>query len=72
MAFDKDLALAQFNKRVKENEGKQIDNSRLRAGSPMHYCKFCGAHTETLPEDHIKIPVTTCEPCAPLRTHGLI
>jgi len=73
MTFDKDLAMEQFNKRVEENKGKQIDNSRLPAGAPMHYyCKHCGAHTETLPETHTSIPRTTCAPCGHLRAHGLI
>lgn len=71
--FDSKLALEQFEKRKKENEGKQVDNSSLRAGSPMYYyCKFCGDHTETLPETHFSRPKTVCDPCKILRDHGLI
>jgi hypothetical protein len=72
-AFDTKIALEQFKKRKVANEGKQIDNSRLHAGSPMvYYCRFCGEHTETLPESHLKAPKTTCDPCKILRDHGLI
>jgi hypothetical protein len=72
-AFDSKIALGQFKKRKAANKGKQIDNSRLYAGSPMHYyCHFCGEPTETLPEGHMKAPKTTCDPCKLLRDHGLI
>ncbi len=72
--FDSDLALKQFNKRKKENSKKeQINNSSLRAGSPMYYyCRFCGGHTETLPENHFGAGKTVCDPCKVLRDHGLI
>lgn len=71
--FDAELAMEQFRKRKAENQGKQIDNSSLPAGSPMYYyCRFCGAHTETLPETHWNAPKITCEPCKALHIHGLI
>lgn len=71
--FDSKLALEQYEKRKKENEGKQINNSSLPAGSPMYYyCKFCGAHTQTLPEGHWSRPITKCVPCEALHIHGLI
>lgn len=73
IAFDKDVALEQYRKRVEENRGKQINNSTLPAGSSMYYyCEHCGAHTETLPELHTKAPRIICVPCAALRAHGLI
>lgn len=71
--FDSKLAMEQYQLRKKANVGKQINNSSLPAGSPMYYyCKFCGDHTETLPECHISRPKTVCEPCEALRIHGLI
>lgn len=71
--FDSALAMEQYEKRKKENEGKQIDNASLPAGSPMYYyCKFCGEHTETLAESHWSAPKTTCDPCNALHIHGLI
>lgn len=71
--FDSKLAMEQFEKRKAENAGKQIDNSRLYAGSPMHYyCRFCGCHTETLPESHWSRPSTVCDPCQILHDHGLV
>jgi hypothetical protein len=72
--FDVDLALEQFNKRVAANpESKQINNSSLHAGAPMiYYCRFCGCHTETLPECHVSRPKTCCDPCKVLNDHGLI
>lgn len=71
--FDTKLALEKYKERKLANKGKQIDNSSLYAGSPMHYyCRHCGAHTETLPECHIGRPKTVCDPCQILRDHGLI
>lgn len=67
------IALEQYKKRCKKNEGKQIDNSRLPAGSAMYYyCRFCGDHTETLPEGHVSRPKTICNPCKHLNDLGLI
>jgi hypothetical protein len=71
--FDKTLAIEQFQKRKKANKGKQVDNSSLMAGSPMYfYCKYCGEHTETLPEGYWSKPKTKCDACKLLREHGLI
>ncbi len=72
--FDPKIALEQFEKRKAENAKKeQIDNLKLRAGSPMYYyCKFCGEHTQTLPETHICAPKVICDPCQVLNDHGLI
>jgi hypothetical protein len=71
--IDFDVAMEQYKKRKEENKGKQIDNSTLRAGSSMYYyCKFCGVHTETLPESHWDAPKIICDPCDILHTHGLI
>jgi len=72
-SFNVEVALEQFRKRKVDNQGKQIDNSSLRAGSSMHYyCKFCGEHTETLPESHFGAPKVICDPCKVLNDHGLI
>lgn len=72
--FDSKLALENFHKRVEASKlAGQIDNSRLHAGSPMHYyCKHCGTHTETLPELHFSAPKRVCDACKTLVDHGLI
>lgn len=72
--FDPEIAVRQFEKRKAENAEKpKIDNASLPAGSPMYYyCKFCGDHTETLPETHIRAPKVICDPCKVLNDHGLI
>ena len=71
--FDIELAMRMFKERKAANEGKQIDNSRLYAGSPMYYyCKFCGVHTDTVPESHWGRIKTVCDPCDVLHKHGLI
>ena len=71
--FNADLAMANYLKRKEEHKGKQVDNSRLPAGSPMYYhCKFCGCPTQTLPELHSGIPKTVCDPCKVLHEHGCI
>ena len=71
--FDSELALEQYRKRKEANQGKQVDNNSLHAGSPMYYyCKFCGVHTETLSECHMSAPKTVCDPCEALHVHGLI
>jgi len=73
MEMDLDVALKQYEKRKEENAGKQRDNSTLPAGAPMYYyCRFCGVHTETLPETHWGRPITVCDPCDILHKHGLI
>lgn len=63
-----------FRKRVKRNANKKkIDNASLVAESPMYfYCKYCGDHTETLPENFTKKPVTVCVPCHELEKLGAI
>ena len=69
----KELAIAQFVERCAQHRGKRIDNSRLHAGSPMHYyCKHCDAPTETLPELHREPPTTVCVPCNALDEQGLL
>jgi hypothetical protein len=64
--------LEALEKRKKENEGKQIDNSSLYAGSAMYYyCKVCGAHTDTLAEsDFFTKPKRTCDPCKEMLDYG--
>ncbi len=70
---DLKVAMEQFKKRKAANKGKQIDNSSLYAGSPMYfYCRFCGEHTDTLPESYLCTPKRVCEPCEILHAHGLI
>lgn len=53
-------------------KGYRIDNSSLYAGSPMYYyCRYCGIHTETLPETHRHAPKTVCDVCAALQRAAL-
>jgi hypothetical protein len=68
------VAMAQYLKRKKVNAGKEkIDNAKLHAGSPMYYyCRYCGDHTETLPESHLSKPKTTCDSCKLLVNLGLL
>lgn len=72
--FNTAVALEQFRKRRAANAKKtRVDNSAAYAGSPMvYYCRFCGDHTETLPECHLSRPITICNPCKILHDHGLI
>ena len=73
MELDTKVAMQQFEARKAANKGKQVDNSSLRAGSPMYYyCRYCGVHTATLPESHWEPAPTVCGPCRVLRSHGLI
>ena len=70
---DLKVAMKQFEKRQKENKGKQIDNASLYAGSPMYfYCQFCGVQTAVLGELYTCTPCTVCDPCEILHVHGLI
>lgn len=71
--IDLDVAMEQFKLRKARNEGTQIDNSRLVAGSPMYYyCRLCGELIDTLPELSSARPRTMCIPCRVLHEHGLI
>lgn len=72
--LDTEVAMTKFVERFRMNKDKeQVDNSTLYAGSPMYYyCKFCGEHTQTLPECHFSAPKTICDPCEVLNAHGLI
>lgn len=72
--LDKDLALNQFINRYVEHHGKQIDDSKLPAGSPMHYyCHGCEVLVATKPENwFLNPPPKYCDPCEVLVTHGLL
>lgn len=73
MIFDEKLALKNYLERKDENMGKQRDNGSLPAGSPMfYYCRYCGVHTETLPELHTRTPNTRCTACRVLEEHGSV
>lgn len=66
----KDVAIAELVKR-RANQPEKIDNSKLYAGSPMHYyCKACGHLAETLPESHFSRPKQLCEECQALKDLG--
>lgn len=65
--------MEQYKKRCETYHGKQIDNSKLYAGSPMYYyCKYCGAQTMVVPESYWGVISRICEPCDLLHKHGLI
>ena len=65
--------MEQFEQRKKDNAGKQIDNSRLHAGSPMYfYCRHCGVQTEVCPEGYMWRPKRVCDDCEKLVAQGLI
>lgn len=50
------------------NRPEQIDNSRLYAGSPMHfYCTMCGHQSDVLPESYVTRPRRQCAECMDLR-----
>lgn len=50
------------------NPVKQINNSRLYAGSPMYYyCQLCGWQSDKLPESHAGLPKKHCDDCEALR-----
>lgn len=65
--------LARYEQRKKENEGKEINNASLPAGSPMYfYCNACSAHVATLPENYVTPPPRHCAACKELVRLGLI
>lgn len=55
------------------NKPTQIDNSRLYAGSPMHYyCRDCGWESDVLPESHTSKPKKLCRECIALQRSGFL
>ena len=65
----KQFALKALAKRREENATKtKIDNSSLRAGSPMYfYCKSCDGLADTLPENYfLSTPRKLCGECQAL------
>jgi hypothetical protein len=69
-----DPRLENLEQRREVNIGKQVDNAKLEAGSPMYYyCRTCGTLVATLPEDWYKEqPPKNCSDCQPLIDEGLI
>lgn len=60
-------ALERLAERIK-TKPEPIDNSRLRAGSPMYYyCRLCGHLAATLPESHWDSPPRYCGECDDLK-----
>lgn len=66
--------LALLEKRRQSMVGKQIDNARLQAGSPMYYyCHSCGVQTAVKPEGwYENPPPKNCPDCKPLVDEGLL
>jgi hypothetical protein len=53
----------QFEER-RLNQPVRIDNSKLYAGSNMHYyCQACGHKSQELPETHAETPKAFCSDC---------
>lgn len=69
-----DNRLELLEKRREASIGKQVDNGSLPSGSPMYYyCRSCGVHVVTLPENWWKDPPPPhCEDCKPLIEEGVI
>ena len=66
--------LEELEARRQFNAGKQIDNSRLYAGSDMYYyCETCGVHVSTKPEGwYTDPPPKHCADCKDLIADGVI
>jgi len=61
-------SIARYHKKI-----EHVDNSSLPAGSPMYfYCRACGIHVATLPEDYLTPPPKLCEDCADLKKQALL
>jgi hypothetical protein len=70
VVMNKAEALKALEQRRK-NPPKQIDNSRLYAGSPMYfYCQSCGYQSDILPEAYIGTPRKLCDDCQRLKDLG--
>lgn len=65
--------LEALTKRREENANRHpIDNSKLPAGSPMHFpCEGCNADIE-VPEDYTPPRPRDCKDCETLRKEGLL
>jgi hypothetical protein len=74
MPVAKDPRLDQLETRRLASVGHQIDNDTLPAGSPMYYyCKCCGIHVATMPEDWYRDPPPTyCVNCKDLISDGVV
>ncbi len=52
-----------------EHKPEKIDDSRLPAGSSMHfYCRICEHLSDVLPESYWGSPAKYCGPCKELKT----
>lgn len=70
MYTNKREALALLEERI-ANRPEQIDDSKLHAGSPMHfYCVRCGHLSDTLPEMYTWPPKKLCKECQNLKDLG--
>lgn len=69
-----EIAKKEFFRRHQENQGKQVDNSSLPAGSSMYYyCHGCGILVSTKPEGWFSNPPPRyCDGCQILADHGLL
>ena len=69
MATEIELALKAIQDRKDKNKTKtKVDNSSLRAGSPMYYyCRMCGEEM-VLPEEHREPAPRFCLDCLKAQT----
>jgi hypothetical protein len=74
MPVAKDPRLDELQARREASIGNQVDNGTLQAGSPMYYyCKCCGVHVATLPENWWRDPPPSyCVNCKDLIADGVI
>lgn len=72
MAMTKTAAMAALKKR-RAHPPKQIDNSRLYAGSPMYfYCVSCGHLADEKPESYLTPPKKLCADCQHMKDMGVV
>lgn len=66
----KEFAIKKLKERRK-NPPEKIDNSSLRAGSPMYFhCISCGHIADVFPESYISTPRKLCKECEALKEMG--
>jgi hypothetical protein len=70
---EQDILIRSFQMRRSESEGKQIQNDRLYAESPMFfYCDACGVPIAILPENFTCKPPSHCLQCIELDARGML
>jgi len=72
--MDTTAAYEAFAVRYNKNHGKQIDNSKLHAGSPMYYyCNGCEVLVDVKSEGwFLSSPPKYCDDCQALVNNGIL